>query len=357
LARRREVLRGLYGTSIVAAIGGACGPARAAPSPSPRKYRIGLLIQRVPQYVVPSEWEMNGPVAIKTVQTRPPNCDVCAIETGILDALEKRGYRQGGNLEWIIATPSDYGATGAADLLPAARALVALGVEMIITLINDATIAAAQATTTLPIVAQVNDIVETGVVSNLAHPGGNVTGSSGSVADVTLKRLELLKETFPQVKRPILVYGNFATHLRAVTTALQAANQLGLSMVPMLLTGDGSDVVSKTNAALGAGADSLVEVGINPGAPEVFPLAKERRLPSVVGPQHIDAGGLVALGFIRDHAQIADYVDRILNGQKPGDLPIVAPSGLELIVNLKAAESFGLTIAPSVLARATKVIQ
>jgi putative ABC transport system substrate-binding protein len=357
MARRRQVLRGVFGAAA-AAIGAACVPTSNVPSATLRKYRIGFLLQRAPQCVVPGEWEVNGGVAIKTAQTRPP--DVCSVETGLLEALEKRGYRQGENLEWIVATPAEYLVTGVADLLPPAAALVALRVEIIITVIVESTIAAAQATTTIPIVAQINDIVETGLVSSLAHPGGNITGASGSLVGVTQKKLELLKEAFPWVKRPILVYGNFGAQRRAVGPAVEAARQMGLSAVAILLTGDGSDFLAKLDTAFAEGADSLVEVGSFPGvAEQVLPLVKQRRLPSVVSPEPLDieAGGLIGLGAVRDPAQVADYVDRILKGQNPGDLPIMAPTTFNLVVNLKAAESLGLTIAPSVVARATTVIR
>jgi putative ABC transport system substrate-binding protein len=357
LARRREVLHGLLGTAAIAALAAACGPVLSAPSP--RTYRIGLLGQRVPQCVVPSDWEIKGAVAIKTAQTRPPDLAFCVIETGYLDALERRGYRQGGNLEWIDAIPAANGATDVASLVPPAVELVARRVEIIITLTAPATRAALQATTTIPIVCSVQDILDIGLVSDLAHPGGNLTGTSGRLAEEVLKRIELLKEAFPAAKAPILVYGDFETHVRALAPSVEGARRMGLSAVPVLLTGDGSEFLVKMRKALDDGADSLVVIGSHPGTPEfVLPLAKERRLPSVLGSELIELSGvLIGFSALRDYDALADYVDRILKGARPGDLPIVQRTTFELVVNLKEAGSQGLTVAPSVLARATRVIR
>jgi putative ABC transport system substrate-binding protein len=330
-----------------------------APSAPARKFRIGLLGQRVPECVVPGDWMTNGAVAIKTAQTRPPAVAICLIETGYLDALEKRGYRQGDNLEWIQANPAANGATDVASLTPAAAELVARGVEIIVTLTANATLAAVHTTTTVPIVCNVQDILETGLVTDLAHPGGNITGTSGRLADEIAKRLELLREAFPSARRPILVYGNFATHLRAIGPAIEVARQLGLSAVGVLLTGDGSEFAMNAKKALDEGADSLISVGLHPGTSQfVLPLLKERRIPSVVPSELIDVGGgLVGFSALRDYTTVADYIDRILKGAKPGDLPIVQLTTFELVVNLKAAQSLELIIAPSVVARSTRVIQ
>ena len=360
MVRRRVLLRALVGGTGAAVLGAVCGAPTGLPKASVRRYRIGALIQRVAQCEHAGEYVVADGAAVKTVQTRPVNSDFCFIEGLMLEALEKRGYRQGENLEWIVASPADYLATGVADFIAPAKALQAIRVDIIGTSNSNSTAAAAQITTTTPIVlASSNDILDTGLVASLAHPGGNITGISGRLVDITAKRFELLKETFPWVKSPILVYGNFAPHLRNLEAALEAGRRLGLSAVAILVTGDGTDFMAKAKRTLDDGSDSLVAMG-TPGPPEqIVPIVKERRVPAIFGTEFgfLEAGAPVGYGTSLDAPTFAEYADRIFKGANPGDLPIVAPKSFELVVNLKAAEALGFTIAPSVLARATRLIK
>jgi len=360
VVRRRVLLRALVGGTGAAVLGAVCGATTSPPSATRRRYRIGTLTQRVAQCERVNEFIVTNGAAVKTIQTAPVRTDFCFIEGVILDALEKRGYRQSENLEWIVANPADYLATGVVDFAAPAKALVALHVDIIGTSNVNSTVAAAQTTTTTPIVvASSSDIQDTGLIASLAHPGGNITGISGRLVDITAKRFELLKETFPWVKSPILVYGNFAPHHRNLEAALEAGRRLGLSAVAILVTGDGTDFMAKAKRTLDDGSDSLVAMG-TPGPPEqIVPIVKERRVPAIFGTEFgfLEAGAPVGYGTSLDAQTFAEYADRIFKGANPGDLPIVAPKTFELVVNLKAAEALGFTIAPSVLARATRLIK
>jgi putative ABC transport system substrate-binding protein len=360
MARRREILRGLLGAVTVAGLGAACGPPpRSAQPDAPRRRKVGYLAPRNARCVLPEEWRVTDGAAVRTVSTPLPSG--CAPR--VLEELGKRGYRDGDNVEWIYASPAQTAEDGGNDVAafgPPAAALVAIPVEVIITAGGSAAFAAKEATTTIPIVvSSVADVVETGLVPSLAHPGGNITGVSVQGVEVTSKRLEILKEAFPSVRRPILVHGPQPTHVRTVGLVAEAAGRMGLSVVPVQHSGTQPDFLAKATRALDDGADSLAVVGGVPVRATVASLIRERRLPAVVPSNWIDdAAAAISLEHVDDdYATIPDYVDRILRGAHPADLPITLRSSWELVVNAKAAADLGLTVAPSVIERATRVIR
>jgi putative ABC transport system substrate-binding protein len=227
--------------------------------------------------------------------------------------------------------------------------------------------AAKNATKTIPIVMtdQGADPVEAGLVESLARPGGNVTGVTNLSTELGGKRLELLKEAVPKVARVAVLYDPAAP----VGVLLQkeiptvAARALGLTVQFWeLRTADSFD---KVFAALGKERmDGLYVPGAGPlilaNLKLIAGLALKSRLPSVYSNREsIDAGGLMYYGqdLGDSYRRVAYYVDRILKGAKPADLPVEQPTKFELVINLKTAKQIGLTIPPDVLARATKIIR
>jgi putative ABC transport system substrate-binding protein len=254
---------------------------------------------------------------------------------------------------------------GSEDRLPALAAeLVHLKVEVIVALTTTDVEAARQATSTIPIVfGGASDPVASGFVGSLARPGGNITGASNVFAQLGAKRLELLKETLPEVTR-VAVFANssLSYHQSMLADLEDAACTLRVQLQVLEL--DGRSDLDRAFATLDRGHAGALLVLPNPG---VFPersrfiaLASSRRLPSFfVSREYAEAGGLMSYGPSQPelYRRAATYVDRILKGAKPADLPVEQPTKVELIINLKTAKALGLTIPQSVLLRADEVIQ
>src|SRR6202163_1893637 len=254
-------------------------------------------------------------------------------------------------------------AEGNHDRLPALAAeLVGLKVDVIVTYGTPASQAAKRATGTIPIVmAGIIDPVASGLVTNLARPGGNVTGQSMMSPDLVDKQLEILREVLPKVSRVALL-ANPANpgNLPQARHAQDAARALGVRL--QLLEASGASEIDSAFAAMTnepAGAFIvLVDAALLDHRIRIADLAARRRLPAVYGLRE-EAGGLMAYGPNRlvmfHHA--ATFVDKILKGAKPDDLPIEQPTKFELVINLKAAKALGLTIPQGLLLRADEVIQ
>ena len=358
---RREFIRATFGVATAAALGAVCGPTTAVPPASQRRYRIGYLTGRVAECVTePRDWQVANGVAIRAGRPSIPLPDACA-EGPVVRALEERGYRLGENLEWITVSPAKIGPATQPDLVPPAAAVVALEVDVIIAQASNAAFAAKEATATIPIVVNsAADVVEAGLVASLARPGGNITGVSTRVLETGLKRVEVLREAFPRVKSPILVYGIQPSNLLAIGPGVESARKLGLSPVAIQLT-DEPGFLLKARRALDDGADSLVVFAplAGPGPATVLAFVREHRLPAVfIGLEYHDQGAVSFYASTDDFpSKVAEYVDRILNGANPGDLPIVGPTTWELVVNLKVADALGTKIASSVVARATRIVK
>jgi putative tryptophan/tyrosine transport system substrate-binding protein len=274
--------------------------------------------------------------------------------------LRELGYVEGKNIviEWRSAE-------GKADLLPAlAVELVRLKVDIIVAAGTSDTRAAKEATTTIPIVmTQDTDPIGTGFVASLARPGGNITGLSTLAPELSGKRLELLKEVVPKLSR-VAVFGTSTTPSTAPTlkeTELAAGTFKVQHQYLDIL--DSKDIETAFRTAAKGRADAVLVLA----GPVVFSqrtqiagLAVKNRLPAIY-PQteFTEAGGLMYYGANTPDLfrRAATYVDRILKGAKPADLPVEQPKKFEFIVNLKAAKQIGLTIPPNVLARADKVIK
>jgi putative tryptophan/tyrosine transport system substrate-binding protein len=251
------------------------------------------------------------------------------------------------------------------DRLPALAAeLVRLKVDVIVTGGGRATRAAKEATKTIPIVmAQVPDPVGDGFVANLARPGGNITGLSALGPELSGKRLELLKETVPKLSR-VAVLGTSTTpgnaqQLREVELAAGAL-KVKLQFLDVL---DPKDIETAFRAASKGHAEGVLVLSASvfvSRRTQVLDLAQKSRLPAIYyRPEFVEAGGLMSYG-VNDtdlYRRAATYVDKILKGAKPADLPVEQPTKFEFIINLKAAKQIGLTIPPNVLARADRVIK
>ena len=275
--------------------------------------------------------------------------------------LRELGYVEGKNI--VIEFRS---ANGKLDRLPALAAeLVRLKVDIIVTPGAPVTRAAKEATVTIPIVmTQVGDPVASGFVSSLARPGGNITGLSTLAPELWGKRLELLKEIVPRLTR-VAVFGTSTTpdnapSLKEVELAAKAL-KVKLQFLDVL---DPKDIETAFRAASKGRAEAVLMMvpGGIAGAhrTQIADLAVKSRLAVIYGGRgSVEAGGLVSYGVnVNDlDRRAATYVDKILKGRTPADLPVEQPMKFEFIINLKAAKAIGLTIPPNVLVRADKVIR
>jgi putative ABC transport system substrate-binding protein len=278
-----------------------------------------------------------------------------------LQGLRELGWVEGQN----IAIEYRF-AEGRLDRLAALAAeLVRLKVDVILAASTPPAVAAKSATSTIPIVMATSaDPVELGLVASLARPGGNVTGLSFSVAlDVVGKELELLKETVPKVRR-VAVLWNPANpgNTLAMKTLRNTARSLSVQL--QLLEARSPNEFEAAFAAMareGAGALLVVPDSIfGLHRARLQDLAAKSRLPAMHGlREHTEAGGLMSYAVdLRDSfRRSATYVDKILKGAKPADLPVEQPTKFELVINLKTAKALGLTIPQSVLLRADEVLQ
>jgi putative tryptophan/tyrosine transport system substrate-binding protein len=254
---------------------------------------------------------------------------------------------------------------GKQDRLPDLAAdLVRLNVDIIVVGGGSATLAAKKATRTVPIVmASAGDPVGTGIVASLARPGGNITGLTLISPDLSGKSLELLKETIPGLNRVALL-----THPSDTSTALMlketetAAQSLGLQL-QILEAGGPEQLENVFGIAKKRGSEAinvLTSAFFGNQRKKIVELVTRTHLPAMYfDRQFVDSGGLMSYGanVAELFRRAATYVDKILKGAKPADLPVEQPTRFEFVINLKAAKQIGLTIPPNMLARADKVIR
>ena len=277
-----------------------------------------------------------------------------------LQGLRELGYIEGKNI--VIEARS---AEGNFDRLPdLAAELVRLRVDVIVASSNPAIIALKQATQTIPIVMTVvGDPVGAGFVASLARPGGNVTGLSNIAEELSGKRLELLKEINPKITR-VAVFRNptIPTHAVLWKETQDAATALGIKLLPLDIRGP-DDFESAFGAMVKERAEAFIvlpEPITLTHRQQIVDLAAKKRLPGMYPfGDFTDAGGLIYYGPSRTDLwrRGATYVDKILKGTKPADLPVERPMKFELVINLKTAKQIGLTIPPNLLARADRVIK
>jgi ABC-type uncharacterized transport system substrate-binding protein len=284
--------------------------------------------------------------------------------SGRIEAFRRRllelGYVEGRNIAFEFRF-----ADGKNDRLPdLAVALVRLKADVLVSSGgNSTTRALQQATYTIPIVmTSGSDAVDGGLISSLARPGGNVAGLTALWDDLSGKRLELLRETIPKLSRVGVMWdsgGGRKTQWKANQTAAQ---QLGLQLHSMeVRSGDDLEIAFRDAMKAGVGALAVTaSTSFSSIQRRISDLAKKNRLPAMyASQQYVDVGGLMYYGArISDlYRRAAVYVNKILKGTRPADLPVEQPTKFEFIINLKAAKQIGLTIPPNVLARADRVFR
>jgi putative ABC transport system substrate-binding protein len=326
--RRRHFIAGLGGAAVV-------GP-RGAWGQRERMRRVGILMNLA----------ADDPVSMARV-------------TALAQGLQHLNWIDGRNVQIAYRW-----AAGKADLFDRyAAELIALAPDVIVTSGGAGVLPVLQATRTIPIVFVIApDPVGNGFVASLSRPGGNVTGFMMFEYNLAAKWLEVLKEIAPNVKRvgvlrdaTIHGIGQFAV-IQSVATAV------GADVVPINLR-DAAEIERDVVALAQAGNGGLI-VTAAPAAPGhrdlIIGLAARHKLPAVyVERLFAVAGGLVSYGtdFVDQYRRAASYVDRILKGEKPADLPVQAPTKYDLVINLKTAKALGITVPPTILARAEEVIE
>ncbi|HEY2919012.1 MAG TPA: ABC transporter substrate-binding protein [Candidatus Binatia bacterium] len=275
-------------------------------------------------------------------------------------ALRELGYIEGQN----IAIEYRY-AEGKLDRLPQlATELVQLKVDIIVSSAPPPTRAAKRATTTIPIVmAFDDDPVGNGFVASLARPGGNITGLSTLAAEISGKQLEILKEIVPRLSHVAIIGTSTTPQYAQVAREIEpAAGALGVTLQYVDVQ-NSKDIETAFRTANRRRADAVVVLGspiLYAQRKQIVELAVKTGLPATYSrPEYVQDGGLMTYGAdINDlFRRAATYVDKILKGAKPAELPVEQPTKFEFVINLKAAKQIGLTIPPNVLARADKVIK
>jgi putative ABC transport system substrate-binding protein len=277
-----------------------------------------------------------------------------------LQGMRDLGYLEGKNIGFVYRTTE-----GNSERLPGIAAeLVRLKVDIIFADGTGAALGAKKATSTIPIVmTSSTDPVGTGLVTSIGRPGGNVTGLASLSEELGGKMLELLKEIMPKINRVAILRPDspadriFEKNTQAVAQALQ------IYLIDLIVPG--ADEFEGAFQAVRKERANALLVRLPPRTPaaqrkQIVQLATKSRLPAIYNATNwIDSGGLVSYGSdpnIR-YLRVATYVDKILKGAKPTDLPLEQPTKFELVINLKAAKQIGLTIPPNVLVRADKVIK
>ena len=292
---------------------------------------------------------------------------------GMLDAGERLEWwdafrqqlRELGHVEGRNVSFEQRYAKGRPDALPAlASELVQLNVAVIVTSASSAAAAAARATRKIPIVmASGGDQVGRGLAASLARPGGNVTGVTSLTPDLMGKRLELLREVAPRSSRVAALWHvdnpSSMTSVRELDGSAAKA-RVAFQSFPIR---DAADLTETFSAMTRERIDAIVVVNgplVYAERKRIAELALKHRLPAIYGSaEYAEAGGLLAYGpsYPELFRRAAIYVDKILKGAKPGDLPIEQPTTFELVINANTARALGVAVAPSVLARASRVIQ
>jgi ABC-type uncharacterized transport system substrate-binding protein len=276
------------------------------------------------------------------------------------EGLRELGYQEGRNIVVVYRW-----AEGRYERFPALIAeLLAAKVDVIVTAGTPAAIVVKQTTTTVPLVmVAVGDPVGTGLVSSLARPAGNLTGLSSIAPDLEGKRLELLRELVPMLAHVGVFYNSTNLfHTVSMQHVRTAAEALGIKLLPLTVR-ISRDLDGAFATILKEKPDALLVLADRVYLHErerMMNFALQRRLPSAnAHKEMVEAGGLMSYGpsYEDMHRRAADYVDKILKGAKPGDLPIQQPTKFDLKVNLKTAKVLGIDVPPTLLARADEVIE
>jgi putative tryptophan/tyrosine transport system substrate-binding protein len=327
---RRRFVQSTIGLGLLAGCGRLPGQAPPAP-PIPR---IGFLGTGNP------ETEPGG-----------------AFREAFLQGLREHGYEEGRSIliEWRSSAVPD-------EVQSLVAELVRLPVDVLVGGAGAAPVAAKQATSTIPIVfVTVGDPIGLGLVTSLARPGGNVTGTASLFGPLAQKRLQLLKEAAPRTSRVACLYDLSQPGLGTIQLILQAAGPLGLTAAALGVQAP-EDFDQVFEAATRLSADALLTTQgplLRRQIQGIVDFAAQNRLPATYAwREAVDAGGLMSYGpDLRAHfRRAAYYVDRLLKGAKPADLPVEQPTTFDFVLNLKTAQNLGLTIPQHILLQATEVI-
>ena len=326
------------------------------------KKKITLLTLSAMLFALCLSAEAQQPAKIPRIgfQLDSPASAVTARIEAFRQGLRELGYIEGKNI--IIEWRSAEGKIERRSEI--AGELVRLKVDVIVSAGPTVTRVVKEATSTIPIVmAQDPDPVGNGFVASLARPGGNITGLASLSTEISGKQIELLKEIVPKLSR-VAVIGNSTNpgDAQALRETVLAAGSFDVYLRYLDVL-DPKDLETTFRAAAKGRADALLVLGnpaLNAQRAQVVELAAKHRLPATYSrPEFIESGGLMYYGTSYNDLlrRAATYVDKILKGAKPADLPVEQPKKFEFIVNLKAAKQIGLTIPPNVLVRADRVIK
>ena len=275
--------------------------------------------------------------------------------------LRELGYVEGQN----ITIEYRYAESNIDKLSVLAGELVSLKVDLIVATVTQASLAAKNATATIPIVmVAVGSPVEAGLIASLARPGANITGTSTMADEVVGKQLGLLKETLPKISRVAALWtpNNPIFQASQVRQAESAAKALPVTL-QKLEARDPAEIVRAFTAISKEGTKALNVLSdpvFTTQRNQIADLALKHRLPAITGPKEVaEAGLFMSYGpsFTESYRRAASYVDKILKGAKPADIPVERPTKFEFVINLKTAKQIGLTVPQSVMYRADKVIK
>jgi putative ABC transport system substrate-binding protein len=304
--------------------------------------------------------EAQQPKKVPRLGFLSPTSDDSRVEA-FRQGLRELGYVEGQN----IAIEYRW-ADGKFDRLPdLALELVRLKVDVVVAVVTQASLAAKMATGTIPVVMiGVSDPVGSGLVVSLARPGANITGTSSMTAEIIGKQLELIKETLPKITRVAALWNPANPIFQAIQRRETEVAARALGMQLQFVEARAPDEIDRAFARVAKERMRALLVLNDPvftaQRKQIADLSAKHRFPTVSGTrEYTEVGGLMAYGpsFPDMYRRAAYYVDRILKGTKPADLPVEQPMKFELIINLKTAKQIGLTIPPNVLARADKVIR
>ena len=274
---------------------------------------------------------------------------------GLREGLRDLGYVEGESLRLEYRW-----AEGRYDRYPdLAAELVALPVDAIVTVTTPAALAAQRTTSRIPIImAAIGDAISTGLVSNLAHPGGNITGFSSLAPDLGVKRVEFLKDLVPTLSR-LAVLSNTTNPYAALELERVQPAAVALEIRLQVVSASDDDQLSALLETVRRQSfDGVLVINdqfLLSRRDRIVSFMAETRLPAVYGyREFVDIGGLAYRSQFR---QAAGYIDKVLHGAKPGDLPVQQPTKFELVINLKTANALGLAVQPAILGRVDEVIE
>ncbi len=299
--------------------------------------------------------------AMSVIGLLSPEDPATSYVDGLRAGLRKLGYVEGTNIRIEYRW-----ARGRFDRLPdLAAELVRMNVNVIVTYVTQASLVAMKQTSSIPIVmVGVADPVGVGLVASLSHPGGNITGTSSVAADIVGKQVELLKEIVPEISRVAVLWNPANAVFQALQLKEAEASARATGVALQLLEARASNEFEAAFAAIDREGTPALIILVDPlfaiHTHTLVELTAKRRLAAVTGYRAFaDAGGLMAYGpsYVDQYREAAGYVDRILRGAKPADLPVEQPTKFEFVINLKTAKALGLTVSLTLLARADELIE